>query len=280
VIATPGTYVLRLSVGDGALTTTDTMTLVINPVPPPNRAPTVNAGADQLVILPATAALAGTVTDDGRPNPPAAVTTTWSKVSGPGTVTFGNANATATTAAFSAPGTYLLRLRANDGSLSTTDDVSITVQATTIKVQYRAGDANTNDSVIRPHFNLVNTGSSSVALSSLKLRYWYTADSSGTQTTACDAATVGCARVTRALTTISSARPGADRYLEIGFTSSAGNLAPGAQAGAIQVRITKSSPGTFNEANDFSADLSKLSFVDWTRVTLYRNGTRIWGTEP
>ena len=36
-----------------------------------NQAPTVNAGPDQTVTLPNTAALAGTATDDGLPNPPA-----------------------------------------------------------------------------------------------------------------------------------------------------------------------------------------------------------------
>ena len=63
------------------------------------------------------------MTDDGQPNPPAAVTTTWSKVSGPGTVTFGNANAVTTTATFSTSGTYVLRLTASDSALQTTDDV-------------------------------------------------------------------------------------------------------------------------------------------------------------
>ena len=49
------------------------------------------------------------VTDDG------AFTTVWSKVSGPGTVTFANATALATTATFSAAGGYILALTANDG---------------------------------------------------------------------------------------------------------------------------------------------------------------------
>ena len=59
--------------------------------------------------------------------PPAAVTTTWSKVSGPGTVTFGNANAVDTSATFSVAGAYVLRLTAADGGVSPTDDISITV---------------------------------------------------------------------------------------------------------------------------------------------------------
>ena len=71
--------------------------------------PTVDAGPDQTITLPSAVSLDGTVSDDGLPNPPAAVTTTWSKVSGPGTVTFANANAVDTTATFSAAGTYILR---------------------------------------------------------------------------------------------------------------------------------------------------------------------------
>src|SRR3989338_8026575 len=58
-----------------------------------NQAPSVNAGADIAVVIPASASFNGTVSDDGLPNPPATVTTTWSKVSGTGTVTFASASA-------------------------------------------------------------------------------------------------------------------------------------------------------------------------------------------
>jgi hypothetical protein len=92
-----------------------------------NTAPTVNAGPDQSISLPTAANLAGTATDDGLPNPPAALTITWTMLSGPGTVTFANASALSTTATFSLAGSYVLRLTANDSALSTTDDVAITV---------------------------------------------------------------------------------------------------------------------------------------------------------
>ncbi|GAB2651874.1 hypothetical protein GCM10009743_30080 [Kribbella swartbergensis] len=95
-----------------------------------NVAPVVGAGPDQTIALPNAANLDGTVSDDGRPNPPGTVTSTWSKVSGPGTVGFGNANAVDTTAAFSEAGTYLLRLTADDSALSASDEVTVTVQAT------------------------------------------------------------------------------------------------------------------------------------------------------
>ncbi len=104
-------------------------TLVGSIAPPVNQAPQVNAGNDQAITLPANATLNGTASDDGLPNPPAALSTTWSKVSGPGTVNFGNANALNTTASFSTAGTYVLRLTASDSVLATTDDVTVTVNA-------------------------------------------------------------------------------------------------------------------------------------------------------
>ena len=62
---------------------------------PTNLAPLVSAGPDSTVTLPGLASLDGTVTDDGNA---AAITTTWSKVSGPGSVTFGDASQQDTTA--------------------------------------------------------------------------------------------------------------------------------------------------------------------------------------
>ena len=94
---------------------------------PPNLAPTVGAGANQTVIWPAAANLNGTVADDGYPNPPGAVTVTWSEVSGPGTITFANSNAVATTANFSVAGNYQLQLAANDGQVTTVSSLMVAV---------------------------------------------------------------------------------------------------------------------------------------------------------
>jgi dienelactone hydrolase len=95
---------------------------------PVNQAPQVNAGPDQTITLPSTASLNGTVTDDGLPN--ATVTKQWVKVTGPSTVTFGNAANPITTATFSVAGTYVLQLSGTDAApLSTSDQVTITVNA-------------------------------------------------------------------------------------------------------------------------------------------------------
>ncbi|MDG4554467.1 MAG: RHS repeat-associated core domain-containing protein [Candidatus Competibacter sp.] len=114
--------------GDGVVNALDVV-FVINQVLgiAVNQAPQVHAGADQTITLPAAANLSGTVSDDGLPNPPGAVTIAWSKDSGPGTVAFGNAHVASTTATFGADGVYVLRLTANDGALPASDTVQVTV---------------------------------------------------------------------------------------------------------------------------------------------------------
>ena len=98
-----------------------------NGSPGGNVAPSVEAGADQSVTLPDSASLDGTVLDDGLPDPPAAVTTTWSKLAGPGEVTFGDASAVDTTASFSAAGSYVLQLSASDSVAAGSDTVEVLV---------------------------------------------------------------------------------------------------------------------------------------------------------
>ena len=85
-----------------------------------NRPPQVNPGADQALersVFPANVSLSGTVTDDGSPNPPGAVTVSWSQVSGPGTAGFESPQSLATTASLPGVGTYVFRLSASDGAL-------------------------------------------------------------------------------------------------------------------------------------------------------------------
>jgi RHS repeat-associated protein len=91
----------------------------------PNQAPVVNAGADQTVNLPAPISLQGSATDDGLPSN--TLNVTWSRVSGPGNVTFTTPSSLFTSATFSAAGVYVLRLTANDLVLTSTDEVQITV---------------------------------------------------------------------------------------------------------------------------------------------------------
>lgn len=118
------TYVFRLTVSDGSLSTTDDMQVVVANT---NQAPTANAGADQTLAAGTTTAnLSGSGTD---PNG-TAVTYSWSKVSGPA-ATITSPTSAATTVTGLSAGTFVFRLTVSDGSLTGTDDVQIVVNSVT-----------------------------------------------------------------------------------------------------------------------------------------------------
>ena len=92
-----------------------------------NYAPTVEAGRARVVQLASrTLPLMGEVNDDGQPTP-AALSSLWSKLAGPGTVSFDFANAPLATATFSADGDYRLRLTATDTLSSASDEVDVKI---------------------------------------------------------------------------------------------------------------------------------------------------------
>lgn len=105
---------------------------------PTNTAPSVNAGTDLSVPFLGLASLNGTVTDDGLPSN--TLTYSWTKFSGPGTVTFTDSTAVDTTASFSVSGTYVLRLTASDTALSASDDVQVIVGSATTDFTVQAED--------------------------------------------------------------------------------------------------------------------------------------------
>jgi hypothetical protein len=156
--STSGTYVLRLTAGDGALSSTLEVTVTVDAAPTStNVGVAVDAGPDVNVVLGEQASLSGTATDDGKPQPPGAFTLSWSKVSGPGSVTFGNPTVAATTVTPSDLGTYVLRLTAGDGDVKTFDDVTVTASLPVVSIQ--ATDATANElGLERGTFTVTRTG--------------------------------------------------------------------------------------------------------------------------
>jgi len=120
---------------------------------PNNQAPMVTVSDALTVTLPNPATLTATATDDGLPKPyrrapsnpdrdaqprrPIGVQIKWIQYRGPGKVTFvpdsspvvhGEPITLKSQATFSAPGTYVLRVTANDGQLFTSRDVTVIVK--------------------------------------------------------------------------------------------------------------------------------------------------------
>ncbi|MCH8856460.1 MAG: tandem-95 repeat protein, partial [Proteobacteria bacterium] len=99
-----------------------------------NQAPSILSGPTATpnpVKLPAAATVQVTASDDGLPDPPAALTYAWSTLSGPGSVSFspnGTAGSDISTATFPAAGSYVLSVLVSDGTLASAPaTVSVTV---------------------------------------------------------------------------------------------------------------------------------------------------------
>jgi nucleoside phosphorylase len=94
-----------------------------------------NTSPGSSVLVSAASALDGKLSDDGLLTPRGSVTTTWSKVSSPGDVTFGDGSTRLTTVRFDHAGTYALRFEANnEESISKDKRLLITVEDPTQSV--------------------------------------------------------------------------------------------------------------------------------------------------
>lgn len=108
-----------------------------------NLPPGVYVGPDQRTLPGRPVSLTGGIADDHLPSP-AALTATWKVFDGPGDVVFEDEHATATTATFSTPGTYVLLLLASDGELESSGQMNVTVidsqEQTSISLTSEEGD--------------------------------------------------------------------------------------------------------------------------------------------
>jgi hypothetical protein len=124
--------------------------------PPPNQAPTANAGTDKTITLPTNSVtLAGSGSDpDGT-----IASYSWTKVSG-GAATINSPGAASTTISGLAQGTYIFRLTVTDNAGATgSDDVTVTVNAA--PNQPPTANAGTDKSITLPTNSVNLTGSGS-----------------------------------------------------------------------------------------------------------------------
>ena len=272
-----GSYSVSLTVEDGnGGTDNTTLTITVNPATP-------------------TACFTATPTSGNSPlnvafdascsNHPtgAALTYSWD---------FGDGNTDSSvnpTHVYTSVGTYTATLTVDDGNggtATTTETITVTSGGggdCDLILKYKTPDDTAQaaaDNQVRPHFMVENNGTSSVDLSDITIRYWYTKEGTAAQTAWVDYAQVGSGNITTNFVELASPVTGADHYLEVGFTAGAGSIVPGGSSGEVQTRFAKIGWSNYDETDDYSYNMSMSSFQIWENVTVYCNGNLTWGTEP
>jgi hypothetical protein len=155
------------------------------------------------------------------------------------------------------------------------------VNSLNIALQYSDGDGgNGSNNVIKPYFKIVNNSGSPVNLQQLTVRYWFTPENfTGTVSGWIDYAQMGNNKVTMQYVPASPVREGGYGYMQYAFAPSAGSIAIAGNTGVIQTRFANSDWSLFSEADDYSYVAAGL-YASNEKITVYRNGVLVWGTEP
>lgn len=201
-----------------------------------------------------------------------------------GTTVAGSATTTSLLVTGLTPDTqYTFSVRARDaaGNVSATS-TPVTTRTlpgvrSTLTVQHK-GTSAARTNQVGATLQVTNRGTTPVSLTTTTVRYWFTGDApSASYQVWCDWAQLGCAGVRAQVVKLATARPGADAYLEVSFTS--GSLAANGTTGEIQLRVAKSDWSAFDQADDHSYRVS-AALTDFDRVTAYSTGALTWGAEP
>jgi hypothetical protein len=134
---------------------------------------------------------------------------------------------------------------------------------------------------ITSYLEIQNDGIADQDLTEVTLRYWYTEDSSTSQTFNCDYSALpgGCASITGTFVAMTTPTPTADHYLELSFSS---GTIPGidGNTGVIQTRFHDTAYAPMDPSNDYSFDAADTTYTPSMQITLYRRGMLVWGVEP
>lgn len=190
----------------------------------------------------------------------------------------GSTNATITV---TSGGSYSVTVTNSSGCSTTSDPTVITAQAPALTVSYMDGDKKqlTNNN-ISPYLQVNNEGNTSFDYKELTIRYWLTVeDFTSMINVFIDWAMMGNNKIKMKYVKLAQPRQGAYGYVEYSFDASAGTLAAKSNSGEIQSRIAKSDWTNFNEQDDYSYT-SGTAYTKNSKITLYRNGSLVWGTEP
>ncbi len=139
---------------------------------------------------------------------------------------------------------------------------------------------------IEAELNAKNTGTATIPVSELTLRYYFTDEPKVTNQMTINfshISTSGANQTLNVMSVVAGLVPtvtGADTYIEFSFTSGT-SLAPNdAMDFAWQMDGPDQSKDIYTQTNDYSFDATKTTLTNWDHVVLFHNGTVVWGALP
>lgn len=151
-----------------------------------------------------------------------------------------------------------------------------------LRLQFKAGNTADPTNNPGPQLMLFNDGTTAVDLTQVEVRYWYTEEGTQAQQVVVDWA--GRQPSGTSITSFlspsiqSTTMGGQTNYVRYLFNSGVGVLNPGEDI-EIQSRFDKTDWSNYTQSNDWSYT-PFTSFANWTQVTAYLNGVKVWGQEP
>lgn len=164
-------------------------------------------------------------------------------------------------------------------SIKPTPTASPAAVSGNLEVNFFNGTTSADTNSIGPKFRITNKGTTSMNLSDVTLRYYYTTDGDKSQNFYVDWTSAGSSNVTGKFVKMTSPSLNADYYLEVGFTTGAGTLAAGSSI-EIQARFAKSDWTYYKQSNDYSFNATASSYTSWNKVTGHIKGALVWGVSP
>jgi hypothetical protein len=149
-----------------------------------------------------------------------------------------------------------------------------------LSVRYRTG-TKTTAPASQPWLQVVNISKQNVALSSVTLRYYFTQEGGRPYAANCIFAEIGCSKVSESIVALPTPVAGADHYLQVSFTATAGTLKPAANSGAIELQLYLPGGVAMKQSNDLSFDAGDArTYGPNKHITGYVSGALAWGDEP
>ncbi|MCX8092846.1 MAG: M6 family metalloprotease domain-containing protein, partial [Candidatus Goldbacteria bacterium] len=159
---------------------------------------------------------------------------------------------------------------------------TITSGLVAIRVQYYSPNIAENTNTLYVNMRIINDSQTPLPLKDVTAKYWFTQEGTpGTDIVENDYSATSDGLylnpyVTKTVNIINQA--GQNRVMIIGFTPEAGNISPGGYA-QLQLRIHKDNWTNYTQSTDYSFG-THTSYQNWTKITGYLSGVKVWGVEP